>query len=52
MAETNGYSTALMINYLQDTLVNHGVDRKSGTSWYVNYGILPPPKATPAALWD
>lgn len=52
MAGTNGYSTALMINYLQDTLVNHGVDRKLGTSWYVNYGILPPPEATPPALWD
>ena len=52
MAGTNGYSTSLMINYLQDTLVNYGQDRTAGTSWYVNYGIMPPLERPASPLWD
>jgi len=52
MAGTNGYSTGLMVNYLQDTLVNYGQDRKAGTSWYVNYGIIPPSNREAKPLWD
>lgn len=37
IAGTNGYSTALMIDYLQDTIVNGGQDRQGATVWYVNY---------------
>ncbi|NRB48625.1 MAG: hypothetical protein HRU41_13190 [Saprospiraceae bacterium] len=52
MAGTNGYSTSLMTNFIQDTLVNYGQDRQAGTSWYVNYGILPPPTTKAHPLWD
>lgn len=32
---TNGYSTSLMTNYLQDTLVGGGTDKNIATTWYV-----------------
>lgn len=37
IAGTNGYSTAFMTDYMQDTLVGGGVDRYSATTWYVLY---------------
>lgn len=35
MAGTNGFSTGLMVDFISDTLVNHGADNRIGTSWYV-----------------
>ena len=40
MSGTNGYSTALMTDYLQDTIVGNN-ERFSATSWYVNYPVNP-----------
>ncbi|GEM_PF-913243 len=37
IAGTNGYSTAFMTDYFQDTLVGGGNDRSSATTWYVLY---------------
>ncbi len=37
IAGTNGYSTAFMTDYLQDTMVGGGVDRYSASTWYVLY---------------
>ncbi|MGD1947949.1 MAG: hypothetical protein ACFB0A_17220 [Croceivirga sp.] len=37
IAGTNGYSTSIMTNYFQDSLVGGGVDRYSATTWYVLY---------------
>ncbi|MEM8525489.1 MAG: hypothetical protein AAGG68_12685 [Bacteroidota bacterium] len=37
IAGTNGYSTSLMTDYFQDTLVSGGTDRYSATTWYVLY---------------
>lgn len=34
---TNGYSTSVMIDYLNDTIVGGGVDRYSSSTWYVLY---------------
>ncbi len=51
MAGTNGYSTALMIDYQQDTLVNPGRDRKSSTSWFVKYPSNTKFKSNPLPLW-
>ena len=34
---TNGYSTSFMTDYFQDTIVGGGLDRYSGTTWYVLY---------------
>ena len=44
IAGTNGYSTALMTDYLQDSIINGGKDRYLSTTWYVlypaNHGII------------
>ncbi len=40
MAGTNGYSTSLMTDYMQDTIVGGG-ERFTATTWYVNYPINP-----------
>lgn len=37
IAGTNGYSTGLMTDYLQDTIVVGGTDRYTATAWYVLY---------------
>jgi len=37
IAGTNGYSTGLMTDYFQDTIVGGGVDRYGATTWYVLY---------------
>lgn len=37
IAGTNGYSTGLMTDYLQDTIVGGGSDRQTATTWYVLY---------------
>lgn len=37
IAGTNGFSTALMTNYLHDSIVGGNVDRRSATAWYVLY---------------
>ncbi len=34
---TNGYATAFMTNYLDDTIVGGGIDRYAATTWYVLY---------------
>lgn len=34
---TNGYTTALMVDYLADSLANAPRDNKSGTSWYAYF---------------
>jgi len=41
MAGTNGYATAFMTDYQQDTLVGGGNDRYRTTAWYVNYPCHP-----------
>ncbi len=41
MAGTNGYETAFMTDYQQDTLVGGGIDRYRSTSWYVDYPCNP-----------
>ena len=43
MAGTNGFSTSLMTDYMQDTIVGGG-ERYTATTWYVNY------PANPAAM--
>ncbi|MEM6318129.1 MAG: hypothetical protein AAF960_10695 [Bacteroidota bacterium] len=49
MAGSNGFTTALMTDYFQDTIVG-GRDRYVPTTWYVNYPTNPPPiEARP--LW-
>ncbi len=35
IAGTNGFSTGLMVDFINDSLVNHGADNRAGTSWYV-----------------
>ena len=40
MAGTNGFSTSLMTDYLQDTIVGNG-ERYTATTWYVNYPTNP-----------
>lgn len=40
MAGTNGYTTALMTDYLQDTIVGNN-ERYTATTWYVNYPANP-----------
>lgn len=40
MAGTNGFSTSLMTDYLQDTIVGNG-ERYTATTWYVNYPANP-----------
>ena len=37
IAGTNGYSTAFMTDYFQDSLVGGGIDRYTATTWYVLY---------------
>ena len=37
IAGTNGANTALMIDYMNDTVNNHRTDRNGSTTWYVNY---------------
>jgi len=37
IAGTNGYSTGLVTNYFQDTIVGGGTDRNTATTWYVLY---------------
>ena len=37
IAGTNGYSTSLMTDYLQDTIVGNSRDRYSPSTWYVLY---------------
>ncbi len=37
IAGTNGYSTALMTDYLNDSIVGGGDDRYAATTWYVLY---------------
>ncbi|MBX2815411.1 MAG: hypothetical protein KTR24_05430 [Saprospiraceae bacterium] len=37
IAGTNGYTTAIMSHYLQDSIVGGGVDRYAATTWYVCY---------------
>lgn len=37
IAGTNGYATAFMLDYFQDTLVGGGTDRYTATTWYVLY---------------
>ncbi|MEM8765788.1 MAG: hypothetical protein AAGD88_18375 [Bacteroidota bacterium] len=37
IAGTNGYSTGLMTDYMNDSLVGGGMDRYTATTWYVNY---------------
>ncbi len=52
IAGTNGYSTALMIDYLNDSLVNPGRDGRAGTLWYVytSGSISSEEKSEP--IWD
>ena len=57
MAGTNGFSTSLMTDYMQDTIVGGG-ERYTATTWYVNYPANPIPiEARPlwranAPLWE
>ena len=37
IAGTNGYSTSLMTDYFQDSIVGGGTDRYRATTWYVLY---------------
>ena len=37
MAGSNGFSTAIMYDYVNDSLVNFGQARKSTTTWFVQY---------------
>lgn len=37
IAGTNGYSTSLMTDYLQDTIAGGGTDRYRSITWYVLY---------------
>ncbi len=37
IAGTNGYSTGLMTDYMNDSIVGGGTDRYTATTWYVNY---------------
>ncbi|MEM9719160.1 MAG: hypothetical protein AAGA10_07935 [Bacteroidota bacterium] len=41
IAGTNGYATAFMTDYFQDTLVGGGIDRYATTTWYVLYPSHP-----------
>ncbi|MEM7380801.1 MAG: hypothetical protein AAF361_06325 [Bacteroidota bacterium] len=48
---TNGYSTGLMVDFINDSLVSPGKDGKAGTSWFVRIADID--KITPAEpLWD
>lgn len=49
MASTNGFSTSLMTDYLQDSIVGNNT-RYGATTWYVNYPINPP-NITAKPLW-
>lgn len=37
IAGTNGYSTGLMTNYMQDTIAGGGTDGRASARWYVLY---------------
>lgn len=50
IAGTNGYSTSLMTNYFQDTIVGGGDDRYGSTVWYVLYPDHTQ-KIEPTPLW-
>lgn len=52
MAGSNGYSTALMIDYLNDTLVNPGRDNRAGTWWYVYISSESTSEEKPKPIWD
>ena len=41
MAGTSGFTTSLMTDYLQDTIVGNNV-RYNATTWYVNYPMNAP----------
>ncbi|NAS13205.1 hypothetical protein [Poritiphilus flavus] len=48
---TNGYSTGLMVDFINDSLVSPGVDGRAGTSWFVQIENID--KITTAdPLWD
>lgn len=49
MAGTNGFSTSLMTDYLEDTIVG-GRTRYNATTWYVNYPMNAPER-TARPLW-
>lgn len=41
MSGTNGFSTSLMTDYLQDSIVGNN-SRYNATTWYINYPLNPP----------
>ena len=52
IAGTNGYSTALMIDYLNDSLVNPGNDRRAATFWYMYKVPVSGSEVSPKSLLD
>ena len=51
IAGSNGFSTAFMTDYMQDTIVGGGDDRYTATSWYVNYPLGANPEIEARPLW-
>jgi len=49
MSGTNGFSTSLMTDYMEDTIVGGGT-RYNSTTWYVNYPANAP-EITARPLW-
>ena len=51
IAGTNGYSTGLMTDYINDSIVGGNTDRYTATTWYVLYPSNHNSMEKPSPLW-